>query len=289
MTDPRKPLRHGSRLDAHHHVWNLDVRDQPWTTALPKLRRSFTFEQLQPHLDDAGVDSTVVVQTVCVPDESPELLALAAATPTIRGVVGWVDLTAVEVAANVARLQACAGGSALVGLRHQVQEEPDPRWLCRPDVRRGLAAVRDADLAFDLLVQPHQLPAAIETVRSMPELRFVLDHAGKPDIRGAQLDAWSIDMTRLAACPNVAVKLSGLVTEAGQGWTVEQLQPYAEHVLDGFSPQRVMWGSDWPVCLLAGTYAEVWEAASTLTNGLSLHERDAVFAGTARQWYGITA
>lgn len=290
MTEPQKEAVHtGARVDAHHHVWDLGVREQPWTESLPKLRRSFGFDELKPHLAEAGVASTVLVQTVCVAEETPELLALAFAEPTIGGVVGWVDLTDVDVASNVARLQARAGGSSLVGLRHQVQEEPDPRWLCRPDVRRGLAAVGDAGLAFDLLVQPHQLPAAIETVRALPGLRFVLDHAAKPEIHRGQLDAWCTDMARLAACPNVAVKLSGLVTEAGPAWTAEQLRPYVECVLRNFGAQRVMWGSDWPVCLLVATYAEVLEAAVTLTSPLSLPERDAVFAGTARQWYGLTA
>ena len=216
----------GLRVDAHHHVWDLAVRDQPWTAELPALRRSFALADLRPHLDAHGIGATVVVQTVCVPGETPELLALAAAEPLVAGVVGWVDLTAPDVADRLSGLRTRPGGAALVGVRHQVQEEPDPRWLCRPDVRHGLAAVADAGLAYDLVVTAAQLPAVVGTARALPQLRLVLDHAGKPPVRDRRLEPWRTQIAALARCPNTTVKLSGLVTEADHdAWTVADLRP----------------------------------------------------------------
>ncbi len=279
------------RIDAHHHVWDLSVRDQPWTADLPGLHRSFDLAELRPSVLAHGVDATVVVQTITVADETPELLALAAREPLVAGVVGWVDLTAPDVADRLAALRSRPGGHRLVGIRHQVQGEPDPRWLCRDDVRRGLAAVAAAGLAYDLLVVPPQLPAAIETVAALPELTFVLDHAGKPAIAsGGGLASWRSDIRALAALPNVAVKLSGLITEADHAtWTVDQLRPYARTLLDAFGADRVMFGSDWPVCLLAGSYDDVIAAAEVLTDGLDAREQAAVFGRTAAHWYRIEA
>jgi L-fuconolactonase len=276
------------RVDAHHHVWDLAVRDQPWTAGLPALRRSFPLAELEPELRSAGIDATVLVQTVDVPEETPELLALAAKHPVIAGVVGWVDLTAPDVADRIAELVTGPGGRRLVGIRHGVQGEPDPRWLCRDDVRRGLAAVADAGLVYDLLVVPVQLPAAVETVRALPGLRFVLDHAGKPMIAQGERAGWAADIATLAAEDNVAVKLSGLVTEADlDNWTTEDIRPYAEDVLAGFGPERTMYGSDWPVCLLAADYPRVAGLARALIAGLSEAERDAVLGGTAARWYRL--
>jgi L-fuconolactonase len=276
------------RVDAHHHVWDLAVRDQPWTAGLPALRRSFPLAELEPELRSAGIEATVLVQTVDVPEETPELLALAAKHPVIAGVVGWVDLTAPDVADRIAELVTGPGGRRLVGIRHGVQGEPDPRWLCRDDVRRGLAAVADAGLVYDLLVVPVQLPAAVETVRALPGLRFVLDHAGKPMIAQGERAGWAADIATLAAEDNVAVKLSGLVTEADlDNWTTEDIRPYAEDVLAGFGPERTMYGSDWPVCLLAADYPRVAGLARALIAGLSEAERDAVLGGTAARWYRL--
>ena len=276
------------RIDAHHHIWDLAVRDQPWTAELPGLHRSFDIAELRPSLLAHGIDATVVVQTITVADETPELLALAAREPLVGGVVGWVNLTAPDVADRLAALGSQAGGNRLVGIRHQVQGEPDPRWLCRDDVRRGLAAVARAGLVYDLLVVPSQLTAAVETVAALPELTFVLDHAGKPAIASGSLAPWRSDIRALAALPNVAVKLSGLVTEADHAtWTVDQLRPYARTLLDAFGADRVMFGSDWPVCLLAGSYDDVIAAAEVLTGRLDATEQAAVFGRTAERWYRI--
>ena len=276
------------RIDAHHHVWDLDVRAQPWTAEFPPLRRSFAMEELLPQLTDSAVRGTVVVQTVDVPDETPDLLALAQVHPVIRGVVGWVDLTAADVADRLARLRDLPGGDKLVGVRHQVQTEPDPSWLTRDDVLRGLRAVADARLVFDLLVHPHQLPAAIEAVRRTPHGSFVLDHLGKPRIAAGELEPWAQLVGELAGQDNVACKLAGMVTEASSDWSVADLAPYARHVLSVFGPGRVLAGSDWPVCLLRAGYAEVWAANEELVASLSEPERVAVLGGTATTWYGLS-
>jgi L-fuconolactonase len=275
------------RIDAHHHVWDLAVRDQPWSVGLPSLRRSFAFEELRAQLRTAGVGSTVVVQTITVAEETPELLALADATPEIRGVVGWVDLTAPDVAQRLTELRERPDGRWLVAIRHQVQEEPDPEWLCRAEVLRGLKAVAEAGLGYDLLVTPPQLPAAIGAVHAVPQLRFVLDHGGKPAIATKEWEPWASHIGELAQLPNVAVKLSGLVTEAGPECTVAELAPYAERLLETFRPDRVMFGSDWPVCTLRSDYARVVETAWELVSGLSADARARVFGATAQHWYRL--
>jgi L-fuconolactonase len=277
-------------VDAHHHVWDLSVRDQEWITgdALAPIRRNFSLADLLPEARAADVAATVLVQTVTVAEETPELLALAAGNDLVAGVVGWTDLTQPGVADALAEIRQLPGGQRLVGIRHQVQGESDPQWLLRPDVRRGLAAVGAADLAYDLVVLPHQLPACVKAAEEHPELTFVLDHLGKPTVASGALEPWAAAVASLAALPNTVCKLSGLVTEADpMTWTVDDLRPYADTVLDAFGPDRLMFGSDWPVCTLAATYAEVVDTARELTRSLSDSERTALFAGTATRVYGL--
>ncbi|MFI0818481.1 amidohydrolase family protein [Streptomyces sp. NPDC021098] len=279
-----------SRIDAHHHLWDLSRRPQPWMDGpwADPIARTVTAADLLPHLDAHGIGATVVVQSSSSYDETRELLALAGASDRIAGVVGWADLTDPELSAVLAALAAGPGGDRLVGLRHQVQDEPDPDWLARPDVRRGLAAAADAGLVYDLLVTPRELPAAIAAVRELPEVRFVLDHAAKPPIASGDREPWTGLLTRLAALPNVDCKLSGLVTEADWStWKPEQVLPYAHHVLEAFGPDRVLFGSDWPVCELAATYADVVALADQATADLTTPERAAVFATTATRTYGL--
>jgi L-fuconolactonase len=277
-------------VDAHHHVWDLSVRDQDWITGprLAPLRRDFTLDDLRPEAEAAGVGRTVLVQTVTVPEETPEFLALADRHELIGGVVGWTDLTRPDVTGELARLRALPGGRYLKGVRHQVQAEPDPEWLLRPDVRRGLAAVADAGLVYDLVVLPHHLPACVRAAAEHPGLTFVLDHLGKPPVASGATEPWASAVRALAALPNTVCKLSGLVTEADPAsWTVRDLRPYADVVLDAFGPHRLMFGSDWPVCTLAAPYSEVVAVAAELTAGLSEPERAAVFRTTATRVYGL--
>ncbi|MEV4229074.1 amidohydrolase family protein [Streptomyces bobili] len=278
-------------VDAHHHVWDLSVRDQDWITGpeLAPLRRDFTLADLRPKARAAEVTATVLVQTITVAEETPEFLVLAASSDLVSGVVGWTDLTAPDVADALAGLREGPGGEYLVGIRHQVQGEPDPRWLVRPDVLRGLTAVAEAGLVYDLVVKPRQLGAAAEAAARLPELIFVLDHLGKPPIAYGELEPWAEEIRRFADLPNTVCKLSGLVTEADWGsWTTEDLQPYADTVLDAFGPDRLMFGSDWPVCRLAADYAEVIATARKLTARLTPAERHQVFTGTAARTYGLT-
>lgn len=277
-------------VDAHHHVWDLAVRDQDWLgePGLDPLRRTFTMADLEPEARAAGVDRTVLVQTVTVAEETPEFLALAAEHELVAGVVGWTDLTRPDVADRLAQLRELPGGCRLRGIRHQVQGEPDPRWLLRADVLRGLAAVAGAGLVYDLVVLPHQLPACVEAAAALPGLTFVLDHLGKPPIASGLLEPWASHIRALAALPNTVCKLSGMVTEADwRTWSPADLRPYAETVLDAFGPDRLMFGSDWPVCTLAATYAEVSYTAGALTPGLGDDERAQVFGGTAARVYRL--
>lgn len=277
-------------VDAHHHVWDLAVRDQAWITGpeLAPLRRSFGLAELEAQARSAGVTATVLVQTVTVAEETPEFLALAERNSLVQGVVGWTDLTSDRVGDELARLCALPGGSFLRGIRHQVQAERDPDWLTRPEVLRGLRAVADAGLAYDLIVLPEQLPAAVRAATAVPALTFVLDHLGKPPIASGELTPWARHVRELASLPNTVCKLSGMLTEADwHTWTTEDLRPYSDTVLDAFEPRRVMFGSDWPVSTLAASYRDVVGCTRSLTASLTASEQLQVWAGTARRVYRL--
>ena len=247
---------------------------------LAPIRRPFGPVDLRPVLEDNGVEKTVLVQTVSSLEETREFLEVAAANDFVAGVVGWIDLTADDLVATVAGL----AGDLLVGIRHQVHDEPDPNWLLRRDVQRGIAAVGDAGLVYELLVRTRELPAALETVRRNPYTSFVIDHAGKPRIAAGTWDAeWEAGLAPFGDEPNVSCKLSGLVTEADwKSWTPDQLEPYVRRVVGWFGPRRCMFGSDWPVCLLAASYAQVLDALVQI-----LGWDDQVFGGTAMRVYGL--
>lgn len=281
-----------SGIDAHHHLWDLSRRPQAWLDepALRPIRRDFTAADLAAATAGTGVGRTVLVQVLADLDETREFLAAAEGSALIAAVVGWADLASPRVADDLAELRAGRGGRLLAGVRHLVQGEPDPGWLARPEVIAGLRAVAAQGLAYDLLVLPHQLPAALAAVRAVPELTFVLDHLAKPPIASGRMEPWAGLVGELAAEPNVCCKLSGMATEADPAaWTVDDLRPYAERVLEAFGPSRVMFGSDWPVCLLAGGYGRIMAAARELTSGLSAAESDAVFRATAAGAYRLDA
>ncbi|MEU8266390.1 amidohydrolase family protein [Sphaerisporangium sp. NPDC049002] len=278
-------------IDAHHHLWDTTRREYPWMAgeALAPLRRPYGIDDLRRETTAAGVERTVLVQTTSSAEETEEFLATAAASGgLIAGVVGWVDLTDPGVADELMRLRTGPGGDLLAGIRHAVQDEPDPAWLSRPDVRHGIRAVGQAGLAYDLLVLTPQLPAAIEIVRDLPGVRFVLDHAAKPPIASGATEPWASGIKAIAESPNVTCKLSGLVTEATwTDWDSPRVAPYADHVLSCFGPDRVMFGSDWPVCELAASYGQVTDLARALTTALSENEREQFFTTTAQTAYAL--
>ena len=282
-------------VDAHHHLWDPAARRHAWLDHLPRIRRPFTLADYRAAAAAEGVTGSVLVQVLASAGETEEFLALAAGSagsgpPVIAGVVGWADLTREDLGDELDRLRGLPGGDRLVGLRHLVQDEPDPGWLARQDVKRGLRAVGAAGLVFDLLVRPAQLPAALRAASELSDVRFVLDHAAKPEIAAGRIEPWAGLVGALAGLPNVTCKLSGLVTEAGTGWSAGDFLPYVDRLLDSFGPGRLMFGSDWPVCTLAASYHEVMAVADTVLGGrLSPGERDAVFGANAVTAYGLRA
>jgi L-fuconolactonase len=256
-------------VDAHQHFWDPATAEYPWLTDdVAPLRRRFGPEDLEPLLREHGVGGTVLVQARHALDETRALLVLADATPFVLGVVGWVDLSG-DVPQQLAEACANSARASLVGVRHQVHDEPDRDWLLRDDVQRGLAAVGEAGLAYDLLVRARELPAAVETVKRHPEVTFVLDHVAK---RPPDEVSWRAGVAALAALPNVVCKLSGLFTESDPAGTVEL-------ALGWFGPERCMFGSDWPVCLLAAEYGDTVRIVGN---------DPSVLAETAVRTYGLT-
>ncbi len=277
-------------IDAHQHFWDPDDGDYAWVSGpFQPIRRVFTPDDLRPELQAAGVSATVLVQTWGSEEETRRFLALAEQTDFIAGVVGWVDLTAADVAERLAALRAGPGGRYLKGIRHQVHDEADESWLGRADVRRGLAAVEAADLAYDLLVRPRELPAALATAAAFPGLRLVIDHIAKPDIRQHGFAAWAERLRPFAAeRRHVWCKLSGMVTEADwANWTAADLQPYVDAVLTIFGADRCLFGSDWPVCRVAGGYARMFAGLDQCLATLPAADRARVFAGSAADVYRL--
>ena len=274
------------RVDAHHHFWDPARRTYPWMgDELDAIRRPFGPAELEPLIKAAGIDRTVLVQTFAGVGETREFLATAAEHDFIGGVVGWIDLMDRRAAGVLEDLKAAPGGRKLVGIRHQVQDEADDAWLLRADVQRGIAAVGAAGLVYDLLVRARELPAAVETARRHPQMRFVLDHAAKPRIAsGARDRDWEDAMAPLAELPNVTCKLSGLVSEARwEDWTPDQLRPYIERVLEWFGRERCMFGSDWPVCLMASSYQRVVDVIGSVVG-----ESEDVFGAVAARVYRLS-
>jgi len=278
-------------VDSHQHFWDPEDGEYGWVSGpfLP-IRRVFTPEDLRPELTANGVVATVLVQTWSSEEETARFLSLAEDTDFIAGVVGWVDLTAPDVTERLARFKAGRGGRYLKGIRHQVHDEDDADWLLRDDVKRGLAAVEAAGLVYDLLVRPRELPAALAIARLFPNLRFVIDHVAKPDIANSAFDTlWAERLRPFASHrDHVWCKLSGMITEADwASWTTATLQPYVAETLRVFGPQRCLFGSDWPVCRVAGGYTRWVEAMDTLLSPLSAEDRQRVFAANAADLYTL--
>jgi len=269
-----------ARVDAHQHFWRYDAAHYPWIDdAMAALRRDFLPQDLAPALQRAGFAACVAVQARHAIDETRWLLELADAHPFVAGVVGWVDLQSARAGAD---LEVLARHPKLVGIRHIAQAEPDDRFLLRRSFVEGLARLEEFDLAYDILIYSRHLPAAAELAARLPRQRFVLDHLAKPDIRGRAIDPWARDLRALAACPNVCAKLSGLVTEADWSrWTPADIRPYLDVAFDCFGAERLMVGSDWPVCTVAGDYARTMAVVVDYLAEHAAVDREAVLGGNA--------
>lgn len=274
------------RLDAHQHFWRYDAREYAWIDdGMAPLKRSFLPEDLTPHLANCGIGGTVAVQARQSLAETESLLAIADANDFVRGVVGWVDLRSPDASRQLDRFRV---HPRFVGVRHVVQDEPDDRFLLREDFLRGVALLEPLGLTYDILVYPRQLPAVVEFVARFPRHRLVLDHMAKPEIARGAMGSWEAHMRRLARNENLYCKVSGMVTEADWNrWDPEELDPYLDVVFEAFGADRLLFGSDWPVCTLAASYGRVVEIVTRYLEGLPEAERGAVMGGNAATFYGL--
>jgi L-fuconolactonase len=278
-----------TRVDAHHHVWRLARGDYGWlepTPALLPIYRDFDLGDIRPALRSANVASTVLVQAAPTLAETRLLLEVARESGgLVRGVVGWADLAGVDA---IASLNTLATDPLLKGVRPMLQDLPDASWIARAEVQPALAVMPALGLRLDALVTPRELKPLLAMIERHPDLAVVIDHCAKPDIARAGWQPWADDLAAIARHTAACCKLSGLVTEAGRDWNAETLRRYVEHVLDCFGSERVIWGSDWPVLTLVATYAEWVDASDAILRGLTQGERDRVYGGNARRFYGLT-
>jgi L-fuconolactonase len=271
------------RLDAHQHFWKFNAAEYGWIKPDWPIRRDFLPPDLQPLLAQAGLDGSIAVQARQNVEETRWLLDLAGRHPFIKGVVGWVDIRSERLGEE---LEQFAEDPRLVGVRHVLQDEVDDRFMLRPDFMRGIGKLAQFDLAYDLLIFPRQLPAAIELAAHFPGQPFVLDHIAKPRIGAGSISPWREQLIELARCPNVMCKISGLVTEANWGsWKNADFQPCLDVVFEAFGPSRLMFGSDWPVCLLAGTYDRVLNLVQERLASLPEPAREDILGGNAERFY----
>ncbi len=281
-------MARGAVVDSHFHFWHPAWRAYPWMADLDALQRPYLPDDLAPLLRENDVDCAVLVQTVSDVQETREFLQIADETPFVAGVVGWVSLTDPDIDATIRALKDRPDGRYLVGIRHQVHDERDPDFLARGAVQHGISAIGAAGLAYDLLLKPPFIDAAVACATSSPDVRFVIDHIAKPEIAANGFNAWARKMVPFAEMPHVACKLSGMVTEADwSSWTVDDLKPYVHQVLEWFGPDRVMFGSDWPVCTLAGSYGQVIGALRDALGPIDASTEAAIFGGTAARWYNL--
>jgi L-fuconolactonase len=272
------------RIDSHQHFWRYQAPSYPWITERMRiLQRDYLPAELEPLLRAGGFDGSIAVQACQSVEDTAFLLELARRHAFIKGVVGWVDLCSDRLDEQLARF---APDPGLVGVRHIVHDEPDDDFILRADFRRGISRLREFDLTYDLLLFPRHIPRAVRLVEEFPEQPFILDHIAKPLIRDGQFSPWREDVRTLAAFPNVTCKLSGLVTEARwDAWRPEDIHPYLDAVVEAFGPSRLMIGSDWPVCLLAGDYGRVMDVVVNYVERLSEDERQGILGENAAQVY----
>jgi L-fuconolactonase len=271
-------------IDAHQHFWRFNpVRDAWITGDMAAIRRDFLPNDLALELDACGIDATIAVQADQSESETEFLLGLAEGNSRIAGVVGWVDLQSPEIEK---RLEHFSRFAKLRGVRHVAQAEPDDRFLVRPDFVRGVGHLKKFDLSYDILIYPRQLSAAIELVGELPDQKFVVDHLAKPEMKARKLEPWATRMREIAKNRNVYCKLSGMVTEADwKNWKPEDFESYLDVVFSAFGPERLMFGSDWPVCLVAGTYARVKDIVASYVDRHEPGAKSAIFGETAQRFY----
>jgi L-fuconolactonase len=274
------------RIDAHQHFWDLTLLDYPWMPPGESvLRRNYLPEDLAPILESNQFDGTVVVQANVVIEETWWLLDLAARYELIRGVVAWVDLTDPKVGHTLDR---CQRHPKFKGVRHLVHDEPDVEWILRDDVIRGLRELARRNIPYDLLLRPPHLPFIPKLAERVPDLRMVIDHIAKPLIATHQMEPWARDMETVAKIPGVHCKLSGMITEADhKDWKTDDLRPCVQHVLSLFPPDQLMFGSDWPVCLLAGSWKQVLAAFTQACGPIPSEQREQLLGGTAARFYAL--
>lgn len=279
-------LQNCMKIDSHQHFWRYDPVRHSWINdAMAVLKRDFLPPDLNRELQASGIDASIAVQADQSEDETLFLLDLAQRYPTIAGVVGWIDLCADDLPK---RLHSFSSHEKLCGFRHIVQDEPDDRFMLRKSFVRGIAGLREFDFTYDILVYPRQLPAAIELVAKFPEQPFVIDHIAKPPIKTRETVTWAGNMREIAAAPHVFCKLSGMVTEADWGrWTQEDFRPYLDIVFEAFTLDRLMFGSDWPVCLLAGAYGQVKQVIERYLQNIPGSEKEKIFGSNAARFYGL--
>lgn len=274
------------RIDSHQHFWNYDPLKDAWITDdMGPLKRDFVPADLLPLLQKAGVDATIAVQANQSEAENLFLLGLAEKCPAIVGIVGWVDFCARNVAQRLGYFKQF---NRICGFRHVVQDEPDDHFLLRNDFMNGIAYLKELGFTYDLLIYPKQLPAVVDFIHKFPDQPFVIDHLAKPALKAREITGWARYMESIASNPNVYCKVSGLITEADwSNWRASDFTPYLDVVFDNFGVNRVMFGSDWPVCLLAGTYEEVIRIVEDYVQRRPLGEKEKIFGSNAAHFYGV--
>ncbi|WP_417670386.1 amidohydrolase family protein [Roseibium sp.] len=273
------------RIDAHQHFWQIARGDYGWLTPdLKPLYRDFLPADLQPLLNEHSIDGTVLIQAAPSVAETTFMLELAERAPFIKGVVGWVDMDAPDAPS---RIKDMSKREKLVGLRPMIQDIQQDNWMLRDNIANALIAMRDTELTFDALILPRHLPHLRTLVSRHPDLKVIIDHGSKPDIKDQLISRWAEDMAAIARDSNAWCKLSGLVTEASANWSAEDLKPYVDHLLETFGPDRLIWGSDWPVCTLASEYGRWVETTEILLANLSGEDLDKIWRRNAIEAYGL--
>ena len=280
------------RIDSHHHLWDLSIRPQDWMTGdnMDSVRRNFDVSDLKNAIAGTGIEKTVLVHATTTYSETYELLEIAQADPTIIAVVGWLQIDSPSAIAECEKYLQAPGGNYLKGIRDVAQDLPDFNYLSKPQSIATVQQLGKMGLSYDILTKTPELKAAIELVRACPDVSFILDHISKPYIARQEIEPWKSLITELASFENVSCKISGMVTEANwNNWKVLDYKPYVDHIIESFTPQRLMFGSDWPVALLsAQSYADVVSLATALTTGFSADENELFWNKNATRKYQIT-